>query len=214
MNRLLPALLAALPLLAVGPAAAKAKTQLTSFELKKVNSGKIVTAVEETTQAVKTVTSVGVVNRPARDVFLLMADFKNYARIYNSIEKADVEPGGSSVVIAHYLVRAPWPLEPRTVTTRTWLAPDRHEFRWERVKGTLKEYEGGLVAVPASGGKCIVYYSAKVDLGYDWLPSWFVTWGQTYVLPSIIHAIRDTLTKREGPYWANGVERPAFSIEP
>ncbi len=214
MKRTLTLLLALATCLTATPAWARPRIDLTSGQLGKVERGEILTRVEDTPDPVKTVTSVGIVKRPARDVYLLMTDFRNYARIYNSIEKADIESDAGKVVIANFLVKAPWPLEPRTVTTRTWIESDRNAFRWERVKGSLKAYEGELVAVPVSGSRCIVFYSAKVDPGYDWLPTWFVTWGQTYVLPSIIRAIRDTLGKREGPYWAGGVNRPVFSIEP
>lgn len=200
--------------LSAPPAWARPRVELTSSQLARVERGVILTQIEDTPDPVKTVTSIGVVKRPARDVYLLMTDFKNYARIYNSIEKADVESESGRQIVSHYLVKAPWPLEPRTVTTRTWVDPERNAFRWERIKGSLKVYEGELVAVPSGDSRCIVFYSAKVDPGYDWLPSWFVTWGQTYVLPSIIRAIRDTLGKREGPYWASGVRRPAFSVEP
>ncbi len=196
------------------PALAGARSDLSAKQLRKIEKGEILTRVEETAESVKTVTSIGSVRHPAHDVYLLMTDFKNYARIYNSIEKAEVEPGGGRVILANYEVKVPWPLEGRTVSTRTWIDPERNAFRWERVKGSLREYAGELVAVPMGAGRCIVFYSAKVDPGYDWLPSWFVTWGQTYVLPSIIRAIRDTLGKRTGPYWEADVARPAFSREP
>ncbi|MBM3267558.1 MAG: SRPBCC family protein [Candidatus Sericytochromatia bacterium] len=207
-------LAALLVAIAAPPAWAGARVDLSAGQLRRIERNEILTRIEETPEPVKTVTSIGLVRHPARDVYLLMTDFKNYARIYNSIEKAEVEPGGGRVILSHYKVGVPWPLEARTVTTRTWVDPDRHAFRWERVKGTLREYAGELLAVPVSDGRCIVFYSAKVDPGYDWLPSWFVTWGQTYVLPSIVRAIRDTLGKRVGPYWEAGVVRPAFSQEP
>jgi len=214
MNRwpvLLPTLMS---LLLALPAWAGAKVELSSYQLSKIERGEIITRIADTPDPVKTVTSIGRVRRPARDVYLLMTDFRNYARIYNSIEKAQVTLDNGKVVVAHFVVKAPWPLEARDVTTRTWLNPDGTYFRWERSGGSLKAYDGELKAVATGESRCIVFYSAKVDPGYDWLPTWFVTWGQTYVLPSIIRAIRDTLGKRTGPYWEPGVNRPPFSVEP
>lgn len=193
---------------------APATFQLNHAQLAEVGKGEILTRIEDTSEPVKTVTSVGQVKRPARDVFLLMTDFRNYSRIYNTIEESKVGTIRGDVVVSEYLVKAPWPLDPRTVTTETFLEPERTAFSWRRLRGSLKTYEGELVAVPTNEQRCIVYYSAKVDPGYDWIPNWFVTWGQTYVLPSIIRAIRDTLGRRVGPYWEEGVARPRFSIEP
>lgn len=183
---------------------------LTPSEERRIDTGEIVTRIEESDEAVKTVTSVGRVRHPARDVYLLMTDFKNYPRIYNALESAQIE----SEALAHYRARMPWPLPGRSVSVATSLDPKQNAFSWRRVGGSIKTYQGELTAVPAGDRACTVFYSAKVDPGFEWLPSWFVTWGQSYVLPSIIHAIRDTLGKHQGPYWETGVTRPSFTQEP
>ncbi|MNY35615.1 hypothetical protein D3C86_1700350 [compost metagenome] len=141
-----------------------------------------------------------------------MTDFKNYPRIYNALESARIDPADSA--LAHYQARVPWPLPGRTVSVATTLEPQSYAFAWRRVGGNIRAYQGELSAVPVGDRACTVFYTAKVDPGFDWLPSWFVNWGQSHVLPSIIQAVRDTLGKRQGPYWEAGVARPAFSQEP
>lgn len=202
-----------LGVLAAAPASAR-PIELSAAEARRVEQGEIVTRVEESSEAIKSATSVGRVNHPAHDVYLLMTDFKNYPRIYNALESSRIESEEGSTTLAHYKARVPWPLPGRTVSVSTTLDPQGNAFAWRRTGGNIRTYQGELTAVPAGDRACTVFYSAKVDPGFDWLPSWFVNWGQSYVLPSIIHAIRDTLGKRQGPYWEAGVTRPAFSQEP
>lgn len=184
--------------------------RLSAGELRRLEHGDILTRVERSSAAIKTVTSIGKVDDSAADVYRLTTDFRNYGRIYNSIKSVDIASQTPDVVVARFDLAAPWPLPGRDVTTRTRLDPGRFAFRWRRTAGSMRVYDGQMIARPLDADHCVVYYSAKVDPGYAFLPSWFVTWGQGYVLPSIIRAIRDTLHRHEGPYWAPGVVRPDF----
>lgn len=194
------------------PSPSVAPDVLTGRQLRRLENGDILVRVEPGTSPIKTVTSIGEVDASAADVYRLTTDFKNYARIYDSIDSVHVEPETDQVVEATFCLRTPWPLPWRTVTTLTRLDPDHFAFRWRRTAGSMRIYEGRMQAEPLDDHHCLVFYSARVDPGFGWLPGWFVTWGQGYVLPSIIRAIRQTLTVRTGPYWASGVQRPPFGV--
>ncbi|MBU6427595.1 MAG: SRPBCC family protein [Cyanobacteria bacterium REEB65] len=187
---------------------------LDASDQRSLADGHILTRCEDSQEAIKTVTSIGRIHHSAFDVFRLMTDFRNYPRIYSSIESVRVESETKDRIVARFRLAVQWPLAPRTVTTVTLLDPGRTAFSWHRKSGTLRQYDGQMVAQPIDATSCLAFYSARVDPGYDWLPDWFVTWGQTYVLPSIIRAIRDTLDRHDGPYWAAGVQRPQFDSTP
>ncbi len=192
------------------PSAPAGPDGLTGSQIQRLESGDILVRVEPGTSSIKTVTSIGEVAASAADVYLLTTDFKNYARIYDSIASVQVEPQTAREVEATFQLRTPWPLPWRTVTTLTRLDPAHFAFRWRRTAGSMRLYDGRMQADPLDDHHCLVFYSARVDPGFGWLPGWFVTWGQGYVLPSIIRAIRQTLAVRTGPYWASGVQRPPF----
>jgi uncharacterized membrane protein len=206
-----------LPLLAMlvtvaQPALAKTWV-LSGAQESRVEQGEILTYVEESDEPIRTVTSVGRVNHGAHDVYLVMTDFKNFPRIYNGIRSVSIDDEHGNHVVQSYDIKAPWPLPGRTVTVETTLDPRHYRFSWHSTAGSMKVYDGRVTAVPAGDRACTVYYSAKVDPGYAFVPHWFVTFAQSRVLPSVIQAVRDTLNRHVGPYWAAGVERPAFSEE-
>lgn len=187
---------------------------LTPAQQQQVERGEIVIRFEQGQDDAKTVTSIGRINHPANDVYRLMTDFANFPRIYSGITAARVESQTPTSALAHFSVSAPWPISGRTVTVESTLDPKRHAMAWHRVSGTISRYEGTLAITPDGRDRCTLYYSSKVDPGLAFVPSWLFDWGQEKVLPTIVQAIRDTLGKRQGPYWEPDIRRPTFSKEP
>lgn len=187
---------------------------LTTAQQQQVERGEIVIRFEVGPDDLKNVTSIGRIDSPAQDVYLLMTDFGNFPRIYSAIAAAQVESQTPTTALAQFWVNAPWPISSRTVLVESTLDPKRHTLTWHRVGGSIQRYEGTLTITPEGKDRCTLYYSAKLDPGVAFMPFWLFNWGQEKVLPTIVKAIRDTLGKRQGPYWQPDISRPAFSKEP
>ncbi|MEB3205446.1 MAG: SRPBCC family protein [Candidatus Sericytochromatia bacterium] len=186
--------------------------ELTYEELRRLEDGEVLTRWEDVQAPNRMVASAGLLPATARDAWALATDFRNYDRIYTGISEARIVSEAPREVVGTYVLKLPWPLPQRWVTTRAVLDAERRVCSWQKESGTVKTYDGRLQMLPWSGRRSVMLYSARIDPDFAFMPTWFWDWAQATALPSVVTGLRDTLTRTDGPYWRAQIRRPDFEF--
>jgi hypothetical protein len=186
--------------------------ELTADELKRLEDGEVLTRWDEASGPNRMVASAGLLPATARDAWSLATDFRNYDRIYTGISEARIVSEAPREVVGTYVLKLPWPLPQRWVTTRAVLDAERRICSWQKESGTVKTYDGRLQMLPWSGRRSVMLYSARIDPDFAFMPAWFWDWAQATALPSVVTGLRDTLARTDGPYWRAQIRRPDFEF--
>lgn len=186
---------ASLPL-AAAPAR-PAFDSLSEEELARVERGEIVVNVSKSSSAVKHFRVVGQINASAKRAYDVFIDFPSYAEIFHIKESRVVRQDGN-VLHVRATIEAPWPFGDRWVINETRLEPSDYGFTFQRVEGSITEYNGHVRIVPKGPERSHVYYVAKADPGIPFLPAWLLNHFQASMLPDTIKHVREYLKRKGG----------------
>lgn len=133
---------------------------------------------------------VGVIDAPILKVWQAYTDFGQYDRIFQ-ITGSQVRRQQGNTVYGWFYLALMWPMGPRWTVNETILEPEKWSFTYRRVEGTFKAYDGDLALLALGSNRTRARYSAKIDPDADYLPTWFLDWVQTQMLPTSITRVRD-----------------------
>lgn len=133
---------------------------------------------------------VGLIEAPIAKVWDAYTDFGRYDQIFQ-ITGSQVRRQQGNTVYGWFYLALMWPLGPRWTVNETVLDPEKWTFTYRRVEGTFKAYDGDLALVSVAPARTRVRYSAKIDPDADFLPTWFLDFVQTQMLPTAITRVRD-----------------------
>ncbi len=145
--------------------------------------------VERGTERAKRFQVVGTIEAPITKVWQAYTDFGKYEQIFQ-ISKAQVRRQQGNTVYGFFYLQLIWPVGPRWTLNETILDPERYSFTYRRIEGTFKAYDGDLALTAVGPEKTRVRYSARIDPDMPLVPTWFLDWVQTNVLPTSITQVR------------------------
>ena len=168
---------------------------LTPSDAHALDSGQVLARIEPGPEAVHHVSAEGVVDAPPAKVWSVVTDFADYYQIYSGIKRSEVRARNGDTLIGYFLLAFPWPLPERWTLNDTVLDPDRMRFKWQRVGGTVRRYDGSLELLPWHQDETLMVFRAAMDPGLAFVPGWLVDYVSLNTLPAIVQGVRDFVAR-------------------
>ena len=119
----------------------------------------------------------------AAAIVRLFANVTRYPDIFATIKRVDIRSRTPARSVAYVEAAFQWPLGDRWVQLETVVTGDR--VRWRRMDGSIRRFEGSLVATDLPAGRSRVIYDAIVDPGWA-APGWLTAWLESRVEDALV----------------------------
>lgn len=177
-------------------AASPPPVRLSSAQWQTVLNGKRVLQFFPTSRStLKDVVIAERLDASAEAVWGVVTDYLGYPQLYPQIVESTVSHLDGAVLHHRTVAAPPWPLPRVWVNSRVEHSADHRYVHWERLEGSLREFEGSWQLIPEGQGTVLVY-SSRVDPGVPFVPPWLIEWGNAQLAPQVIGNVRRAILTR------------------